>query len=244
VASKDILRPASNGEVKTFDALQSSRPESQNLAAGDLAAGEILRPESQNLEKKLSSMDPLDLLLADTEHLEQKIVSSCQALKSRIKDSQDDASSHDDAIVTNPEHRIQWAKNLHLEYILALILKPGTATDGLHGVKNMTEQDMIEACEIFSIKMKDLLISELMHLRSETQDPTSKQNPSNHNLGETQVKLGNPRKLNELIGYSAINPSASKVFFLINARIKIFGSSSKSKIGPFVLRFSETYRCS
>jgi hypothetical protein len=61
-------------------------------------------------------------------------------------------------------------------------LKPGTAVDGLNGVKNMTEQDIIEACERFSIEVKDTLLSGLIRLKST-------QIRSERNHIETQGKL-------------------------------------------------------
>jgi hypothetical protein len=101
----------------------------------------------------------LDQLLAETELLAQSIATSNPALESRTRDSHE-------VLDNDSGHRIQWARNLHLEYILAMNLKPGTAADRLYGVKNMTEQDMSEACEIFSIKVKDVVLSEWMRLKS------------------------------------------------------------------------------
>ena len=128
-------------------------------------------------------MDSLDLLLVETERLEQSIsslVSSSLELESHKERSP--------ALIDNtPGHRIQWAKNLHLEYILAIYLKPGTDVDGLSGVKNMTEQDITEACELFSIKMKDVFLSELMHLKSEIGGSKSTQEQSDKFQCEIQV---------------------------------------------------------
>ncbi len=47
-------------------------------------------------------------------------------------------------------HRVQWAGTLGLHELLAQHLKPGTLSDGLQGIKlNMTQQDLMTACDIF-----------------------------------------------------------------------------------------------
>jgi hypothetical protein len=115
-----------------------------------------------------AQIDSLDSLLTETELIIQRIATSYLALSSSFK------YSH--TLVDNTlRHRILWAKDFHLECILAMDLKPGTAMDGLNGVKNMTEQDMVEACECFSIKVKDTLLSGLMRLKS-----TQSQSGKNH----------------------------------------------------------------
>jgi hypothetical protein len=133
----------------------------------------------------------MDLLLTDTELLVKRIASSYHVSESQIR------TAHD-LIDKDLVHRIQWAKKLNLEYILAINLMPGTSTDGLNGVKNMTEQDMTEAIERFSIKVKDMLLSELVHLesrdsnstRTETRDSNSTQTESDRNRTDIEGKLG------------------------------------------------------
>jgi hypothetical protein len=174
-------------------------------------------------------MDPLHLLLADMELLEQSITTSCLALKSRIKNSHD-------LINSNSGHRIQWARSLRLEYILAIYLKPGTETDGLFGVKNMTEQDILEACEMFSIKMKDVLLSELVHLRSETRDSNSTKEQSDLIDRDIQGELALNLVCSFLDNYCAINTSTFPFSLLIccKSESKDICRTENSNIGLFI----------
>ena len=141
----------------------------------DNLAGQLTSNENMNTSSNLAQ------LLAETELLEERleaISAPYQVLKgfvTKVHVSIDD----------NPAHRIKWAKSLNLDYILAMSLKPGTTVDGLYGVRNMTEQDMSEAFESFSIKVKDVFLRELIKLQAGSQEPSSTQvQPDTENEGK------------------------------------------------------------
>jgi hypothetical protein len=150
--------------------------------AGALAPKKLVTDEFE--------MNDLESLLRETEKLVDDLTLCCNADKKGMKfvDAEDkvtqysqgeSVTSHQIAFraktssanasdASDPQscrQRLQWSKGLHLEYILAVNLKPGTIEDGLEGVKNMTEQEVLEACAQFSCKAKDVILKAWLSLK-------------------------------------------------------------------------------
>ncbi len=123
----------------------------------------------------MDGLSELSALLAEADNLERSISSTIKSefLHTSVK-SDPHSSTDDKSIIGNQCHRVQWARALNLEYILATLFRPGTLNDGLEGIKTMTESEIDEACAQFSVKVKDVVQKALTKLKSSSAEERSK----------------------------------------------------------------------
>ena len=115
----------------------------------------------------MDELASLSTLLAEAETVERSL-SSAIKLDERFANAKPDVSSASGSndIKSISSHRVQWARTLHLEYILAMFFKPGTSEDGLDGIRTMTDNEIEEACTQFSLKVKSVVQKALTELKS------------------------------------------------------------------------------
>ncbi len=133
----------------------------------------------------MDELASLSTLLAEAETVERSL-SSAIKLDERFANAKPDVSSASGSndIKSISSHRVQWARTLHLEYILAMLFKPGTSEDGLDGIRTMTDNEIEAACTQFSLKVKSVVQKALTELKSSP----SADNLSNEGVNESAGK--------------------------------------------------------
>jgi hypothetical protein len=133
------------------------------LCAADSEKMSSLGFESEGMESA-DEFASLSALLAEADTLEKSISSTIKSDVGVVSAKSASYSSTDNKSMIN--HRVHWSRSLHLEYILAMLFRPGTPYDGLEGIKTMSESDIEEVCSQFSLKVKDVVHNAITKLKS------------------------------------------------------------------------------
>ena len=116
--------------------------------------------------------DELDAAIAKEEHMGVSgVVVGFRSLKELVESSGAEGITLDQftaAAAKLPRlsgQRVHWAQGLRLERALSKHLPPGALFDGLRGLREMSEADLIKACGAFSREIEGVVMAEWTRLR-------------------------------------------------------------------------------
>jgi NLR family CARD domain-containing protein 3 len=128
--------------------------------------------------RSLSSSEFHNAIQQYTQQHEKELAAALQTMMDKSKSAGQDINFEDfyKAVRELPRvrgQRVQWVRTLGLDWELARLLKKGDFFDGLRGLREMTDEDLMHVCSKFSQKLHELLkfnldkLKKVMHMHAE-----------------------------------------------------------------------------